>query len=433
MSSLRRKPDAVIFIPGIGSTWDGPVVDGLGERFAFAIDRNTPPQLLFHAKVDSEELPDPFRSMHIARVSVSDSRKDGGEQDPGKPLVDLYVLDLPALLIEPHRAAGAVKKGLKLVFRILSLSSRMTRALTSKNKGYRMQLQLIGGAIGVLLLVLGLVALLPTLIAGFVALLPLDNPRLDTFKNWALPIGATLGVGLAMLPSTWRSMLDSATTLILSVTSYASIGEERDVVVGRLATFLERLAEGDRYERIHIISYSMGSLIALDALFPPGPPILRFSAVDTLITIGCPADMVKMYWPEYFQERHRIKGTPRSWTNFFVPADLFGSNFVDGDDDCEGEYQYSRHIGFVKIPFILRKASWSGVKLSDGEEDIHPNRNVRHTLTARLGQPGFTWAALSAHRAYWHPSSTSAASVFDMIAQELFPSSEELEQYAAGV
>ena len=105
--------------------------------------------------------------------------------------------------------------------------------------------------------------------------------------KWALPFVAAILGFLAVVPRGFRSVLDSVTVFILAVIGYVSFGNQKDVCVGSLATFLENLVQGGLYGQIHIVSYSVGSMIALDALFPTVHPIRRFAGIDTLVTVGC--------------------------------------------------------------------------------------------------------------------------------------------------
>ena len=61
------------------------------------------------------------------------------------------------------------------------------------------------------------------------------------------------------------------------------------------------------------------------------------STVKNLVTIGCPFDMVRTYWPNYFINRQRQSNAPVQWINIYAPLDVFGSNFRDDDktDDAE--------------------------------------------------------------------------------------------------
>ena len=182
----------------------------------------------------------------------------------------------------------------------------------------------------------------------------------------------------------------------------------------------ECLAENCQYRRVHIVSFGMGIITALDSLFPRGQPILRFQGVDTLLTIACPADIILHYYPQYFTDRRRLEGVPRRWMNIFVPSDLMASNFIEGDSYNEVPEEQKKR----KLAVILPKAgrqSWSGIRIHGKSEVIHPDSNVRHALTSPKGGASRVFAAVRAHQSYWDRTSITSASVFDTIVQELFP------------
>ena len=58
--------------------------------------------------------------------------------------------------------------------------------------------------------------------------------------------------------------------------------------------------------------------------------------LNTLVTIGCPFDLIRTYFQSYFTQRTAIAGdstsvVPVRWINIYSPLDVFGSNFRDDD------------------------------------------------------------------------------------------------------
>ncbi|PKB63988.1 MAG: hypothetical protein BZY80_04520 [SAR202 cluster bacterium Io17-Chloro-G2] len=478
MASEQNKPDAVVFIPGLGKPWDGDDVQGLGDRFVTALERNQPLESSFDQTRGSRILPQPFGDTPYVKVSTN-----------GHDLVHLYYLDLPSLLIAPYNNAGNIKKSVLLAYHILLLTPKMVTGFFNRDKELRTQIQLILWVGATMVMVLSLLILLATLATGFVALSPVGTPT-DDLWAWLFPIAAAATALLGLIPGIWRSALDSATNFILAISGYVAAGAQRDVMVGRFASFVKRLAQEEGYHEVHIVSYSMGSIIALDALFPFAPPILGFNKVATLCTIGCPADVIQTYWPGYFEERHSLKGAPQHWVNIFFPSDLFASNFIAGDTRSETPREaWSRGTATRLIVGTLYLAGfrWSGLGLiqqvtggrsgdksesgpqplgqdsapvgqvndnqgaesaqppdddpkdgqlrhtdrpvddglsgqigGDGRQiPIHP-RNFRHTLVSKTGGSGLSLATAGAHTAYWHRSDIHAAGAFDTVVQELF-------------
>lgn len=440
MAAGHTGPDAVVFIPGLMPSWEGPsMVDALGERFVIAMERNTRASLRFSTEASTKNLGEPIGDTRMVRVLVSDQGKS-----PPKALVDLYTLDLLSSVVQTSRAMGTQRKLLELGLHIVGLSRRVIRVariLSHRDKTFRARAELAAGALTVCLMLVGALVLVATLVSGFVALGPVSGVW-DTVGNWGLPFaGAILGL-VNMLPQRVRSFLDMATVLALALLGYVQGERERDVVVGRLASFLGALEQTGKYQRLHVIGYSLGAVIALDAVFPLARPIHQFTRMDTLVTIGCPADLIRTYWPEYFRERKRLPEAPGLWINFFAPSDLLASNFIEGDDDQEAPQGYVRQIGPMKLPrvkmlplatkLVTKTTAWSGIFIQGQAEPVVPDLNLRYARTATSGAVSLLLAASRFHQSYWHRTSAVAASVFDTLVQELFPPGEDtLAQYTA--
>jgi len=413
MHTSRTEPDAIVFIPGIFRSWEGSVVEGLGDRLKVALERNAPSPLHFDASPTTNTFPGPFGVTEVVKLSVSLA---GDNQV--KALVDLYSLDAAGRLTESYKVASTVKKALHLGFHILTLVPRIAFYFFGRKQDLRGKIQLVLGSGVIIVMQLSFLILIATLVAGFATLTPASNEWRAAVVNWALPFAAALLGVLALIPQKIRSALDSFTVFILSFIGYVSAGIQRDAAVGNLASFLECLEENCQYRRVHIVSFGMGTVIALDSLYPRGQPILRFKVVDTLVTIACPADIILGYWPQYFTDRRRLEGVPRHWMNVFVPSDLLASNFIDGDSYIEGPEERKQRKRLVRLP------TWSGIRVRGQSEVIHPDTNVRHALTSLKGGVSRVFAAVRAHQAYWDRTSITSASVFDTIVQELFPAGD---------
>jgi pimeloyl-ACP methyl ester carboxylesterase len=137
-------------------------------------------------------------------------------------------------------------------------------------------------------------------------------------------------LGGAFTPGKIKDGISRAATDYLSAVLYLSIGSGRDERVGQLFDLVDHVAASHRYERIVVLAYSWGSVIALDAFFPPNRlPGPRLADVETLVTIGCPFDLVRTFWRRYYSDRQTRAGAPRQWLNVWSPMDALSSNFRD--------------------------------------------------------------------------------------------------------
>ncbi len=81
------------------------------------------------------------------------------------------------------------------------------------------------------------------------------------------------------------------------------------------------------YTSVHIVAFSFGSVVSLDLLFPHSRPGARIGTIKNLVSIGCPFDIIRTYWPAYFKDRQKKSNVPEKWVNIYASLDVFGSNY----------------------------------------------------------------------------------------------------------
>lgn len=457
----RQNLDAIIFIPGVGTPWEDDLVKGLGSRLASALTNNHLELGRLESVNGSDPSLDQFGIRDYARVFPS------GEEGADKDLLHAYYPDLPRFLTEPYSSAAAPRKAFELGYHILSLAPKVIFGILSRDKEWRVQLQLFIGVAVTLLMVTILSFILFSLVVSLVGLLP-GVTGMELIRDWFLPISAAATGAFVMLPRRFRSFLDSATIFLLPLFGYVAAGAKRGVVVGKLASLIRHVALQGKYDRIHIVSYSIGSIIALDSLYPTTTRIKGFDDVDSLVAVGCPADIIQTYWPDYFKDRFRPDKRTQTWINVFIPSDLFASNFIAGDTRSEepptntsdgnenaletpaegeevlkagrwwvgvsGPAKVSGRIASApgriigsssKAAFrrFFGQANWTPIEFrTEGDSDEgRPKVNVRHVLVPQSGgaDSAAIMAAATAHQSYWDRTNPDAAGAFDTIAQEL--------------
>jgi hypothetical protein len=171
-----------------------------------------------------------------------------------------------------------------------------------------------------------------------------------------------------------RSVLNTAATGAATASGYLATGDRVAAMRGAFGRLLQHVLEsevdGQRYDRIHVVAFSFGSIVALDALFPVVKPADHLRDIHSLVTIGCPFDFVRTYWPEYFEERQAISNVPSTWINVYAGADVLGSNFADSPPRANGESALSAPAGKPR-----------GIVLAAGQEERIPQ-------SLRYGPPG---------------------------------------------
>lgn len=198
-------------------------------------------------------------------------------------------------------------------------------------------------------LVIYSLSLLAALIALVVQVLPDSSALFDQLTNW-LPtyvsevyrvlvwvfgvFGGLFAIAAAfglVKPGLGKKLTATAVEYHC-MAKYLSKQTPREALSRQLFGLLDALAaKGPTYRRKHLVCFSFGSILALDCLFPYD----RASATsathfDSLVTIGCPIDMIHSIWPRYFGERSRSNMTAGRWINLFLRRDALGSDVAEG-------------------------------------------------------------------------------------------------------
>jgi pimeloyl-ACP methyl ester carboxylesterase len=190
----------------------------------------------------------------------------------------------------------------------------------------------------------GLMALLNALGSagsGLLAWVRLQLPWLQTGILSITVLGFAFRFNLKEFLTRWATETTCAST-------YLAFGNRRNQILGHLAELLQHLGSkpGVDYQKVHLVGYSFGSIVAMDALFQDSEVSRTYGRLSNLVTIGCPYDFVRTFCrADYFTGRYRWEErdvqsdssappqpptVPQSWINVYSPADLLASNFVDG-------------------------------------------------------------------------------------------------------
>ena len=232
-------------------------------------------------------------------------------------------------------------------------------------------------------------------------------------------VGALLWAALARRVRPVEALNDAATDFV-TMDMYFRAGVGQTEVAGPLEDLLDYLRDGEapRYGRIVVAGNSFGSIVALDTLFPrcsPPPQESALRAVDALVTIGCPADMVRTIWPEYFNGRPARQpasaavaappngaGRRLAWLNILSPTDILASR-VGHEEPVEAHgAEGSPPEDGDGAPPVGRGAAggrWRNLAslLQTGAEDrLTPGARDRISLLDHL-----TLVGLREHGTYW--------------------------------
>ena len=333
------------------------------------------------------------------------SHGDGAGSPASVPLVDVVGFDYRAWLFA---RAGTESRGRRLLAAFLTTAPLVGRCLRAWRDSMRANRKLrrtpanTRGAEGShhtlspvqllfgLLLGLGMVLyVLLLLVAAVTVILSV------VWQNFAWgrvlqSVVVILTAVLTFIPISVRRAIEHFGDRWSLILGYVAVGETRDVITGNLD---DLLAEAMRvgYTEVSIVGYSMGSVIALDTLFPPAPTDRTIPAqIDSLVTIGCPYDSICGLNPKYFAKRSHREGVPKRWVNVFNPVDVLSSNFRRDS----AIYDPSGH-----------HAALADHGITEGHDVSKPKNMIWNPLGQNKGpklSQVITWLGLRSHAMYWN-------------------------------
>ena len=158
-----------------------------------------------------------------------------------------------------------------------------------------------------------------------------NSPRIDVYipeTLYQLVISAT-AVVLVFFPRFKTSISEIATEFVC-LDYFLSVSENKLDIIGKLETLVERISESEEYDSIELHGHNFGCILILDLIYPYGyTPVVRVQKeIKNIVTIGCPYDFIKVYYPHYFENRANYPTLEvKHWYNIYSEIDVFSSNF----------------------------------------------------------------------------------------------------------
>lgn len=375
-ADVHKDKPVLIYLPGLGNYRENSA-DGVADVLAAALDRRRLPG--FNAA--SQNGVAAPRNLKVAKAIVG----DGDEV-----LVHCFELDYRPRLAPtsgpsgPPAPPGIVRSARFAVVGALAVLWAWRRGA----KGRRAKLQLAYGLLLALSMVFAAVA---AVVAAVVAAEPtwLPNGFVDWWNGDETAVAGGVGVTVIALWSALRRRLLALATTAERNLRYVHDTSCRQTIVNLVYEAVDGLRHAGWTGDVHLVGYSFGSLVLLDATAPrrdaPAPPLEFAAQLASIVTIGCPLDLVRLLQPSFLGERSRLSGVP--WFNVVTPGDVFGSNFRDGDDAPRTPADRPSVIG-----------GEPPITIAYGDDPL--------TLPAILAGQGF-----ARHGRYWGPA--DAASCFD--------------------
>ncbi len=153
----------------------------------------------------------------------------------------------------------------------------------------------------------------------------ISQPYVEIISKVIVSVTAVL---LLILPNA-NVLITNLATEYVCANDYIEHGVQKQLVQGNLEMLVDYITEKEGDCRIHFHTYSFGSIVAIDYIFPFGNVLTRnaLKFTDLLITIGSPFEFIKSYYPYFYVNRQNELGNKIRWFNIYSIADPLATNF----------------------------------------------------------------------------------------------------------
>ena len=369
----RLANDAIIYIPGLFRLSTDQNPETVGHRIAAAINykcRTTTAN--FTMQIGQPEEYAPGRKAEV----VSVLRSDPGSEEK-QPIADIYSFDYRGTLVGDRDSRPPIVQALSIAWLLVRNSGRLLASFRRSSKTLHEKLHVLYAAFGFVLIAIYMMFLIvatvtaardalraynPSRVApssdkSSLATAPADGGRVPSKSSRVMQLAVLVITALGLFnKADAKEALNRVAIEASAATRYISDRARYGPVAGELADLVDRIitrgAElGEPYKRVHVVSYSFGTLVAMDALFPSGPTAAAFQHVSSLVTIGCPFDFIRTYWSTYFDNRQCAISGDFGWFNLFARPDVLASDFVDTDGRQQGMTTAQGTITPTSAPF----------------------------------------------------------------------------------
>ena len=344
-----------IYISGLGQSANKESVEKYATRYIKELEYSTS-GTNYYTKVEKIYYNDDQSSLV---VRIYQHPKEQQKSDKDTLLFTFYDFEYNELLNQKIQNKNLFLKNLALLLLVtrklprLIISLLKKRTYTKGGQTFYMFLLFLVMALAVLLIFPSLLRFIDGKSLAFIKehlyVWQIDMLRfLRDFSQITLPITS---LAIIFIPES-SSLLTKVAAEFSTIDNYIQYGEQAQIIQGNLDALIEYIVENEENPTIHLHTYSFGSVIALDALFPLGnePSANIQNNIKLLITVGAPYEFINNYYPNFYRKRINKMSEKIEWINVYSTMDAFASNFRK--DNKVGEAKYGI-MGRKEVPINL--------------------------------------------------------------------------------
>jgi hypothetical protein len=330
-----------IYISGLGQSANKESVEKYAARYIKELEYSTI-GINYYTKVEKIYYNDDQSSL---AVRIYQHSKEQLKSDKDTLLYSFYDFEYNELLIQKFQKKNLLFKNLALLLLVIRKLPRLIISLFKKKsytKGgqtFYMFLIFLIMSVAVLLILPSILTLLyPLKCDGIKTVCNINNTIsfFKTLSNYTLPITS---LAIIFIPES-STLLTKVAAEFSTIDNYIQYGEQAQIIQGNLDALIEYIVEKEENPTIHLHTYSFGSIIALDALFPLGtePSENILNNIKLLITVGAPYEFINNYYPNFYTDRIDKMSQKIEWINVYSTMDAFASNFRNDNDVDVAQY-----------------------------------------------------------------------------------------------
>ena len=344
-----------IYIAGLGQSTTKESVEKYAARYIKELEYSTS-GINFYTKVEKIYYNDDQSSL---AVRIFQHPKEQPKSEKDALLYSFYDFEYNELLNQKFQNKNLLFKNIALLLLVVRKFPRVIMSWSNKT-AYTKGGQTFYVFFLFLLMTLAVVFIIPSLF-GFIDGTNLsfikDNLNTDVvdilkklrdFSKDMLPITS---LAIIFIPES-TTLLTKLAAEFTTIDNYIQYGEQSQIIQGNFDALVEYIVENEENPTIHLHTYSFGSIIALDALFPIGtePCTNILNKIKLLITVGAPYEFIDNYYPNFYTQRTDKMSEKIEWINVYSTMDAFASNFRK--DNKVGEAKYGI-MGKKEVPINL--------------------------------------------------------------------------------
>jgi hypothetical protein len=339
-----------IYISGLGQSANKESVEKYAARYIKELEYSTS-GINYYTKVEKVYYNDDQSSL---AVRIYQHSKEELKSDKDTVIYTFYDFEYNELLNQKFQNKNLLFKNLAL---LLLVTRKLPRLITSlfRKKTYTKGGQTFYIFLLFLVMALAVLFLLPSMLSLINEIeffkthhLELKLSWFTTLSKFTIPITTIL---ILFIPES-STILTKVAAEFSTIDNYIQYGEQSQIIQGNLDALIEYIVENEENTTIHLHTYSFGSVIALDALFPLGnePSANIQNNIKLLITVGAPYEFINNYYPNFYRKRINKMSEKIEWINVYSTMDAFASNFRN--DNKVGEAKYGI-MGRKEVPINL--------------------------------------------------------------------------------